>query len=682
MKKLLLSLFMIVSAIGMVMGLSLPTETSYAALANKEALTYVSLGDSICAGTYITNSGNFTYDNNYTNLLYTHIASNEYPIVSVSNFGKDGDNTVNFLSKITGLDASGHALTGEALELSQNIQNKIKSADLVTISMGANDILGPANANLMNFLLLGTDITPALDGGLSMFITNFPKIITRLEELNPSARYIFTNIYNPYLELMTATEDITLQSAYGPLPVAKEKIQALGTISEAYINSSSSSVFPITPVLVGTANKNIEKGVNQLLDEYLAGKPNFSYINTKGAFDAYFASEGNYSVVNCKLLQYSGKGDVNFSEILDPHPTETGHAVMAELFASLISEKLAFVEFDFNGANSTTSNNIEIFDKNSKLTENDFPKLERTGYGFIGWRMSPSYTTNWTEDVELSSSMTFRAEWMKEHVVLFDTKGGSLVATEKVLDGHKVTKPSVNPTKTDAVFVGWFCDFGGTTLPWNFENAVDKDVTIYAKWAYTTCEGELSQKADNTQRLSFETVNGEGQTFQWVINKEPQDGATSSTFFFTAPEVANKTYDIYCLINGQKTNSHILYVGYVTPANIEISMIASSDNTYRFALVNTENINTDKCVWYKQVGNEVVEVGKGVSCEIESKESFEVFVEYDGNSTIKSNLVPVVKEKDNSMFAYIGLGGFVLVASIVIFIFVVKYSKKPKVEED
>ncbi len=681
MKKLFSLLFVAFCMFALTMVLPLSQGNSFASSQNKDVFSYLSLGDSICAGTYITDSGNLTYENNYTNLLSSHLSTNAYDTILSSNYGNDGDNTSNFLSKITGLDASGHALEGEALALSLEIQEKIKGADLVTISMGANDILGPANANLMSFLLYGTDITPFLDTGISTFSTNFPKIVARLEVLNPNAKFVFTNIYNPYLELMTASENITITTPISPLPIAKEKIQLLGTISEAYINSSSSSVFPSTPVLVGGSNKNIEKGVNQLLDECLTGKTNFSYVDTKSCFDQHFAQEGNYSIVNCGLLQYDGTVISNFSKILDPHPSELGQALMFQGFQQLIENSFVFVNFDFNETNTSITNDIRLYHKDTKITANDFPNISKSGYALTDWKISPDFTSSWNEDFEISSNTTFKAIWTKEHLVMFDTKGGNLVATERVLNGNRATRPIENPTKIDSVFVGWFSDFKGTSLPWNFENIVEKDVTIYAKWANTTCEGSLFQKANNTQRLSFSVVNGDEMTYQWVVNKEPQQGETNNTFFFTAPEIANKTYDIYCLINGQKTNSHILRVDYIIPTNLEIKMIASSLGTYRFTLVNTENIDTEKCVWHKQVGTEIVEVGKGASCEVESKESFEIFVTYDGNTETKSNVVEIIQEEDTSLFVYLGLGGFILIASVLIFIFVIKYSKKSKVEE-
>lgn len=681
MKKLFSIILLLFSMLSLSVGLGFPTTQSSAAGETKDKFNYLSLGDSICAGTYIEDSENKTYESNYTNLLANEITTNVYDTVLKKNYGKDGDNTSNFLSKITGLDANGNALVDDALSLSLEIQQAIADADLITISIGTNDILGPANANLMDFLVSDTDISPFLDAGLANFVTNFPRIVARLEELNPNAKFVFTNIYNPYLELMSATENITISTPMAPLPITKEKIQLLGTISEAYINSSSSSIFPATPVLVGADNKNIEKGVNQLLGEYLAGKENFSFVDTKSAFDGYFVAADHYAIVNCSLLDYDGEVLSSFNKILDPHPSELGHALMFQVFKQHIEANFVFTEFYFDGANANSTNDIRIYHKNTTLAQNDFPSLTKSGYSLTDWKISPDYTTSWDSDYEITSNTTFKAVWTKEHLVMFDTKGGSNVPTERVLYGQKATRPAQDPTKTDSVFVGWFANFNGTELPWNFENSIEKDVTIYAKWAYTTCEGELSQKADNTTRLSFAVVNGEGMTYQWVVNKEPQEGETTNEFFFTAPEIANKTYDIYCLINGQKTNSHVLKVGYIIPANIEIKMIASSNNTYRFTIVSTENIDTEKCVWYKQVGETISIAGNGASCEIESETDFSVFVEYDGRATTKSNEILIEKEVDNSLFVYVGLGSFLLIASVVLFIFVIKYSKKKKLED-
>lgn len=66
--------------------------------------------------------------------------------------------------------------------------------------------------------------------------------------------------------------------------------------------------------------------------------------------------------------------------------------------------------------------------------------------------------------------------------VTFDSQGGSAVASITVEQGSKITKPTA-PTKEGFIFVDWFKDQAGITA-WNFEtDAVESNITLYAKWS-------------------------------------------------------------------------------------------------------------------------------------------------------------------------------------------------------
>ena len=64
--------------------------------------------------------------------------------------------------------------------------------------------------------------------------------------------------------------------------------------------------------------------------------------------------------------------------------------------------------------------------------------------------------------------------------VTFDTKGGSTVPVENVLNGQKATKPT-NPTKTGYTFDGWYTE-ETCTNPYDFDTSVQNALTLYAKW--------------------------------------------------------------------------------------------------------------------------------------------------------------------------------------------------------
>lgn len=65
--------------------------------------------------------------------------------------------------------------------------------------------------------------------------------------------------------------------------------------------------------------------------------------------------------------------------------------------------------------------------------------------------------------------------------ITFDSQGGSEVASQKVMQGEKATKPA-NPTKEGVAFNGWYTSTE-YAKEWDFEkDVVTADMTLYARW--------------------------------------------------------------------------------------------------------------------------------------------------------------------------------------------------------
>ncbi|MBO7426601.1 MAG: DUF4214 domain-containing protein [Clostridiales bacterium] len=64
--------------------------------------------------------------------------------------------------------------------------------------------------------------------------------------------------------------------------------------------------------------------------------------------------------------------------------------------------------------------------------------------------------------------------------IVFESNGGSSVATQNIVDGSKATKPS-DPTKAGYTFGGWYTDTT-CTKAYDFNSEVTADITLYAKW--------------------------------------------------------------------------------------------------------------------------------------------------------------------------------------------------------
>ena len=82
--------------------------------------------------------------------------------------------------------------------------------------------------------------------------------------------------------------------------------------------------------------------------------------------------------------------------------------------------------------------------------------------------------------------------------VTFDTKGGSIVPVENVLNGQKATKPA-DPTRAGYTFGGWYIEEGYAN-PYDFATPVKNALTLYAKWTI------------NQYTITFKPENGDKDT--------------------------------------------------------------------------------------------------------------------------------------------------------------------------
>lgn len=71
------------------------------------------------------------------------------------------------------------------------------------------------------------------------------------------------------------------------------------------------------------------------------------------------------------------------------------------------------------------------------------------------------------------------------YTVTFDSKGGSPVSSSRVQKGATYMTMPANPTKADATFDGWYKD-EDCTIPFDRSEAINSDMTLYAKWRQNT----------------------------------------------------------------------------------------------------------------------------------------------------------------------------------------------------
>lgn len=110
------------------------------------------------------------------------------------------------------------------------------------------------------------------------------------------------------------------------------------------------------------------------------------------------------------------------------------------------------------------------------------------GYTFKGWYSDETFDTPYDFNKEVPAgtvSVRIYAKWERtKYTVHFDLNGGTGdIDDQKVIYEHKVTRPSITPTKEGYHFNNWFKDKELTTL-FDFNNEIVTDnLTIYAGYS-------------------------------------------------------------------------------------------------------------------------------------------------------------------------------------------------------
>ena len=102
------------------------------------------------------------------------------------------------------------------------------------------------------------------------------------------------------------------------------------------------------------------------------------------------------------------------------------------------------------------------------------PNSNNKEYTFKEW--SPAIVVA-TKDATYKAVFEETELEVNKFTVTFNVEGGSSIATQKVEEGNKATKPT-DPTKADHKFLGWFRE----DKEFDFDTAISANITLTAKW--------------------------------------------------------------------------------------------------------------------------------------------------------------------------------------------------------
>ena len=156
-----------------------------------------------------------------------------------------------------------------------------------------------------------------------------------------------------------------------------------------------------------------------------------------------------------------------FAEETDPAPTEP-----------------TTFKVTFNVGEHGTAPAEQNVAKDGKVTKPENPTAE--GFKFEGWFEDDKLTKAYDFETAVTKAITLYAKWTEEKPETFKItfnvgEHGKAPAEQNVAKDGKVTKPE-NPTAEGFKFEGWFED-DKFTKAYDFDTAVTKAMTLYAKWS-------------------------------------------------------------------------------------------------------------------------------------------------------------------------------------------------------
>ncbi|MDR0712587.1 MAG: InlB B-repeat-containing protein, partial [Prevotellaceae bacterium] len=114
----------------------------------------------------------------------------------------------------------------------------------------------------------------------------------------------------------------------------------------------------------------------------------------------------------------------------------------------------------------------------------------KSSYLFAGWYANANFAALWNFPTDtVTGNMTLYARWIDDtiitYTVAFESNGGSRVASQLVVAGDTVVRPT-NPTKDKHKFAGWYAN-AAFTARWNFPvGTLTSDTMLYARWISDT----------------------------------------------------------------------------------------------------------------------------------------------------------------------------------------------------
>ena len=201
--------------------------------------------------------------------------------------------------------------------------------------------------------------------------------------------------------------------------------------------------------------------------------------------------------------------------------------------------------------NAPTINSYAFYNNSSKLTF--YYKSDATGFSNI------RYNTQIFDSNKTHKTVTFKTNGGSGSDVKISTIKGSTVYMPK------------QPTRKGYTFVGWYFNSNGTGLAWDFNNTVDNNITLYAKWQNrlsSPTNVKVEKVSTSSMKVSWNPVNG--ATKYSIYRSTSKTGA-----YLKVGESTTTDYTSYNVPRGKVYYYKVRAVGSDTLANSQCSSVVS-----------------------------------------------------------------------------------------------------------
>ena len=172
-------------------------------------------------------------------------------------------------------------------------------------------------------------------------------------------------------------------------------------------------------------------------------------------------------------------------------------SMTADFYYNALQYPLTFYNYD--GTLISTQQVTLNADISSYLTSN-VPVDPMEGATWKGWFTDPEHSegTEYTGGTKMPTGLVLYGDFQfPTRTITYDSQGGSSVASETDEYGFYATKPD-DPTKEHFTFQGWFSAADETGSPYDWNQPVTENVTVYAHWTQKTISYTVHYYEKNT----------------------------------------------------------------------------------------------------------------------------------------------------------------------------------------